>query len=110
MKRFLLVTVFAAALCAGYASSALFAGIYGSWCDPDTLTNGCPMTCGGGVNNVCALLGPCTYIGGAATPLRNFCVDFPFQSCAVKPCPVQYTCGGAAGGVPCLCPEPPGSF
>jgi hypothetical protein len=112
MKRFLLVTVFAAALCAGYASSALLAGIYGSWCDPDTIGNPCPSVCGGGVGNVCPAAYPCTAMF-TGTYWRHLCVDAFGTTCDERPCsdPVRgivYSCGGA-GLAPCECPAPPGT-
>jgi hypothetical protein len=108
MKKMALAMTFVVALFAGYASTGALAGIFGTWCDPGTITNGCPMTCGLGINGNCPVLGGVCKFGNPATPLRKLCQDAFFQSCVVGPCPANYSCGGL-GIIPCGCPEPPGT-
>jgi hypothetical protein len=115
MKRFLLVTVFAAALCAGYASSALFAGTYFSECDPYYIGEHCAMLCGQGIGNVCPNGSTCTWVGlgGQPPPVRSLCVGSLLGNCKVslcsKPAFGAYVCNPDPLRAPCDCTPPNGT-
>lgn len=102
----------------GASIQPVLAGIYGSFCDPSTITTACPGVC----SNQCQVFGsPSGTVGPCATaapgnlpgPLRKLCMDAFFTTCAGRTCPASgwYCAGivpppGATVGF-CVCADPP---